>query len=226
MSALHKIIANVRTALEHKPLTPGNHGDDAALPLAAGTRRLELATQFTRELERVGGVCWGFNSPAAICQLVAGIAHEQAIKRIVIGDGVTFRADALRRPLREAGFEVIAVGAVKDGERAALRDRIATSDLGIVEADYAIAATGTLCVVASSTRPSSLTILPPTNLILVSADRILPCLADVLAAIGAQRLAKHRVAFITGPSRTADIEKMIVIGVHGPKRLYSAILSA
>jgi L-lactate dehydrogenase complex protein LldG len=95
----------------------------------------------------------------------------------------------------------------------------------VVEADYAIASTGTFAVVATPGRPSSLTLLPPANLIFVAVDRILPDLAAVINALGPDAVMAHRIAFITGPSRTADIEKMIVIGVHGPKQLYAAAVS-
>jgi L-lactate dehydrogenase complex protein LldG len=94
----------------------------------------------------------------------------------------------------------------------------------VVEADYAIAATGTLVVVATPRRPGSLTLLPPANVILVDAARVLPDIAAVLNALGPAMIQEHRVAFITGPSRTADIEKMIVLGVHGPKDLYAAVV--
>ena len=103
-----------------------------------------------------------------------------------------------------------------------LRERLARCDLAVVEADYAISATGTLVVVATPERPGSLTLLPPANILLVEAARILPDMAAVVSALGPDTIREHRVAFITGPSRTADIEKMIVLGVHGPKDLYAA----
>ena len=94
------------------------------------------------------------------------------------------------------------------------------SDLGIAEAHCAIAATGTLAVIATEHRPAALTLLPPASLIIVDIDRILPDLAAALAMIGPDLIGSHRVSLITGPSRTADIEKRIVLGVHGPKALY------
>jgi L-lactate utilization protein LutC len=96
--------------------------------------------------------------------------------------------------------------------------------MAVAEAHYAIAATGTLVVVATPARPSSLTLLPPANLIMVDAARVLPNMAAVVSALGPDTIRQHRVAFITGPSRTADIEKMIVLGVHGPKHLYAAVV--
>ena len=68
-------------------------------------------------------------------------------------------------------------------------------------------------------RPSSLTLLPPASIVILRVDRMKPDLASGLAAIGPEALEAHRMTLITGPSRTADIEKRIVMGVHGPKSL-------
>ena len=94
----------------------------------------------------------------------------------------------------------------------------------MLEADYAIAATGTLVMVSMPARPASLSLVPPVNFVMVNADRILADLASVLAAIGPATIAAHRLALVTGPSRTADIEKRIVRGVHGPRELHVAAL--
>ena len=227
MSAFHKIIANVRSALERKPSPIIAH--DAAIavanPLAAGARRAELTAQFARELERVGGVFLGSGTASETSDRIVEVARKIGATNAVIGDGVTLDAGAIGKALSRNQIASIRPTRVSDAERAGWRDQIAHTDLGIVEADYAIAATGTFCIVAGPRRPSSITILPPVNFIVVAADRILPTLADVIAAVGPKQFAQRRVALITGPSRTADIEKMIVIGVHGPKELYAAVIA-
>src|SRR5215469_18235784 len=104
------------------------------------------------------------------------------------------------------------------------RSRVADADLGIAEADFAIASTGTLAVVSAAERPSSLTLLPPASLAIVQIDRVMPNLAEALAPLGADGVAANRLTLITGPSRTADIEKRIVLGVHGPRSLHVIVV--
>jgi L-lactate dehydrogenase complex protein LldG len=227
VSAFHKIIANVRTALERKPAPLLAHdGAAATQPVFTGSRRAELTSQFARELERVGGVFLGALSESEARDRIAETAREINARSAVVGDGVTLDADAIGRTITRRNIDLIRPTRVRDNDRASMRDRIANCDFGVIEADYAIAATGTFCIVATTRRPSSITILPPVNLILVAADRILPTLAEVIAAVGPEQFARRRVALVTGPSRTADIEKMIVIGVHGPKELYAAVIAA
>jgi len=227
VSAFHKIIANIRGALERPAAPPPAHDGarETAPLLSAAAHRVALAAQFGGELEAVGGHFFGLVSPAEARDRLAGLISDAGIRSVALGASVACDVEMLVQPLTRQDLELIRLGRVKDEARAALRERLANCDLGIIEADYAIAATGTFCIIATPERPSSLTILPPINFIVVAADRVLPTLAEVIEAVGPRNFAAHRVALITGPSRTADIEKMIVIGVHGPKQLYAAVLA-
>jgi L-lactate dehydrogenase complex protein LldG len=227
VSAFHKIIANIRGALERPAAPPPAHDGarETAPLLSAAAHRVALAAQFGGELEAVGGHFFGLVSPAEARDRLAALVGDAGIRSVALGASVACDGEMLVQLLTRQHLELIRPARVKDEARAALRERIANCDLGVIEADYAIAATGTFCVIATPERPSSLTILPPINFIVVAADRVLPTLAEVIEAVGAHNFAAHRVALITGPSRTADIEKMIVIGVHGPKQLYAAVLA-
>jgi L-lactate dehydrogenase complex protein LldG len=229
MSAFHKMIATVKTALERAPrAVPAHTGAPSPIvPVAPDARRTELLAQFARELEAVGGAFLGAFAPDEIRARTVALAREIGARTAAIGAGVTLDADPIARALEQTGVAVIrAPGArsaagTDDAARAAYREQVAGCDLGIVEADAAIAATGTLAVVGGPDRPNSLTLLPPSNLIIIHTDRMRPDLAAAIAAVGAKTFTAKRVALITGPSRTADIEKMIVLGVHGPKKLYA-----
>jgi|DewCreStandDraft_4_1066084.scaffolds.fasta_scaffold03820_18 L-lactate dehydrogenase complex protein LldG len=101
------------------------------------------------------------------------------------------------------------------------RETAAAAHAGITEFDYGAAATGTLVQDASAAAQRLASTLPPVHLALLRADRIV---ADIGAAL--RQFDPVRSAFlalVTGPSRTADIERVLTIGVHGPRRLIIVI---
>jgi len=105
-------------------------------------------------------------------------------------------------------------------EMAAHRRRLAEADLAITSADYLLARTAT-AVFSLKHHPSGLlTLLPPSLLVIAPAERLLadfPALQAIFDRTGEDR--ETNLVFFTGPSRTADIEKTLVLGVHGPKKL-------
>jgi L-lactate dehydrogenase complex protein LldG len=180
-----------------------------------------LVASFARELDAVGGRFLGVMTDGEAAERTVALAHELGASRIAIGVGVAIDPAPIASALERAGLAVMRTAPARDdAERAAMRDELARTDLGIAEAHFAIASTGTLALVASDARPSSLTLLPAANLALVRADRFVPDLAAALASLGADTFAAGRVVLITGPSRTADIEKRIVLGVHGPRAFF------
>jgi L-lactate utilization protein LutC len=223
-SAFPKVLAAVRAALEQQPASVHDSAASLNLPATAGAHRAELISQFADELERVNGGFIGVISPGELGKRLVALTHEMKPRSVAVGEAVTLDLAPVVQALERLGIEVVHCGKTKDDERDAVRQRLARCDLAVVEAHYAIAATGTLVVVASPGRPGSLTLLPPANLIVVDSARVLADMAEVVSTLGPETFTEHRVAFITGPSRTADIEKMIVLGVHGPKELYAAVI--
>jgi L-lactate dehydrogenase complex protein LldG len=224
-SAFTKVLAAVRGGLEREPTVSFNHGlGSGNLPASPSARRTELVSQFASELEHVNGHFMGVMPPAEIGKKILALIREIKPRSIAVGEGVVFDLTPVAEVLRGARIELVRCGNSNDDERRALRERLAQCDLAVIEAHFAIAATGTLVVVATPERPGSLTLLPPANILLVDAARVLPDMAAVMSALGPRMITEHRIAFITGPSRTADIEKMIVLGVHGPKDLYAAVV--
>ena len=93
-------------------------------------------------------------------------------------------------------------------------------DVGITTAQAAIADTGTLVLDAAHERHRLISLVPPVHIAIVNASSIFQTLAEALAFIHQKGNISHAVTFITGPSRTADIELTLAIGVHGPQELY------
>jgi L-lactate dehydrogenase complex protein LldG len=93
----------------------------------------------------------------------------------------------------------------------------AESKVGVTEFDWGLADTGTLAQDATDVATRLASSLTETHLALVRTSHILPDFATLLGVVSTDRM--RYLACVTGPSRTADIERVLTIGVHGPKRL-------
>ena len=97
------------------------------------------------------------------------------------------------------------------------RELAADSKIGISQMDWAMANTGTLVQDSTSVEQRLASTLPIIHIALIATDRILADLPALLTKVNPHK--SGYIAMITGPSRTADIERVLTIGVHGPVRL-------
>ena len=97
------------------------------------------------------------------------------------------------------------------------REACAEAKIGISQMDWGKADTGTLVQDATEVEKRLVSTLPLIHIALVATGKILPDLPALLTVIDPRKMGY--IAFITGPSRTADIERVLTIGVHGPQRL-------
>jgi L-lactate dehydrogenase complex protein LldG len=97
------------------------------------------------------------------------------------------------------------------------RERCAAAKIGISQMDWGKADTGTLVQDSTAVEKRLVSTLPSIHIALIETAKIVDDLPALLARIG-PRPAGY-ISFITGPSRTADIERVLTIGVHGPERL-------
>ena len=110
-----------------------------------------------------------------------------------------------------------------------VRERIRRADVGITGTDYAVAETGSLVILPRRGLSRLVSLVPPVHIALVRPQEVVESLHDLFLL---RRLEYYRrggemgsyLNFITGPSRTADIEMTIVQGVHGPKTVHLALI--
>jgi L-lactate utilization protein LutC len=107
---------------------------------------------------------------------------------------------------------------VEAGEIVAGRDE---QEVGVSHAVYGLADTGSVVLAAGPDEPRARSLLPPVHVTILDADRILPGLPDLFRALGGA--LPSALAIVTGPSRSADIEQKLVIGVHGPGEVHIVI---
>jgi L-lactate dehydrogenase complex protein LldG len=94
-------------------------------------------------------------------------------------------------------------------------------DVGISECDALIAQTGTVLVTSKTAGGRALSCLPPHHVVIARREQLVPDLPAAFALLKQRHGANYpsMISFITGPSRTGDIERILVLGAHGPKQL-------
>ena len=191
----------------------------------------ENLDRFGREFERVGGVLHRVAEGREVPEVVARLAGERSMRKVVAWPGRTLGLD-VAAPLTARGLETVAMPDAEVGaaERERLRAVAAAADLGVTGADVAIAETGTLVVVSGAGRPRSTSLLPACHVAVFDRE----VLVESLLQMGLVLEAWHEggepswrgaaINFITGPSRTADIELTLTRGVHGPKEVHAVFV--
>ena len=96
-------------------------------------------------------------------------------------------------------------------------------EVGVTTAQAGIAETGTLVLDSSCERHRLVSVVPPVHIAILPASKIRGTLGETLAMLQGSGEVSPAITFITGPSRTADIELTLTIGVHGPQELYVII---
>jgi L-lactate utilization protein LutC len=159
--------------------------------------------RFLQEWAAVGGLG---RRVADLSAAVREVLEAEGARRVVrygtpLCDGLDLR-----------GYEVTAWG-----KGPGLREAAAAADAGVADVSAAAADTGTLVLVPGPERGRLVTLLPPTCIFIVPAGVVRPNLAEAVRGLGRWNL-------VTGPSRSADIEGELVLGVHGPGRVHALVV--
>jgi L-lactate dehydrogenase complex protein LldG len=182
-------------------------------PLGASAATDKVA-RFRSELELVGAK---FESAASLAEVRTLLHAELAFwkaERLVSWATSEFGAwelDAFFRDFRCTSW----IPSHDAAAHARFREAALRADVGITGVDRAIVNTGTLVLSANAARPRSVSLLPSVHLALVREDQLVDRMGTAFSAYVGASLASA-VHFITGPSRTSDIENDLSIGVHGP----------
>lgn len=206
-----RILATLRQGLAAAPLQvdapparPASLpiGPDAWDVLAAVLAPLEVRLRLAR-------------TPAEASAHVADIARERAAKTYTRWDAAL---DALGLP---GGFDAALSGLER--LEPGCCNALAHADLGFVLAQAALLESGSMAIVAAPGQQRSASLLPPTSVVLVPKSALLPDVSHLPALLNRHRLPDGQLPaclnLVTGPSSTADIELVLVRGVHGPGTL-------
>jgi len=126
--------------------------------------------------------------------------------------------------LRDTGIVDLPGVARGLNDREQVRSACASAAVGITSADYALADTGSLVMFSSHGEARLISLLPPVHVAVIPRQRILSGLDELLTVVPKPADRSSSMVFITGPSRTADIEQILVRGVHGPGEIHVVII--
>ncbi len=179
------------------------------------TTYTDFFKHFQQRLSSAGGESYQATHLAEAATIIA--AHSTLVASELVvppGFGHHQQWGAILSLLRSKGVMVREAGSPAS---------VADAPAGLSGAELAIAETGSVLLAENALEARSVSMLTLTHFVLVREDRLVPMLDD--AAVTLQQLTRvgadqrHYMSFITGPSRTADIERTLTIGVQGPKTL-------
>lgn len=198
----------------------------AAIRARARVDAAALLDRFQAEAERVGTVVHRAATVERAGEIVVRLAAERAARRVV-----TWRrsglgpVSAVAARLADAGVEVFEGTAGDAAARAALIQRLAGADMGLTGVDLAVAETGSLVLVSGAGKGRAVSLLPACHVALLGPDQLLGTLEEAGVVLESWEAtgagAGANIVFVTGPSRTADIELTLTRGVHGPREVHA-----
>lgn len=200
-----------------RPLAPPLRSSETAAPLGPDIAPGERCERFRQELTQVGG------------EVVLARSHEEARAALAAElAGATRIVSWARSELVErSGLELAELWR-KLGDRARepsagdFREALLAADVGVTGVDFAIAETGTLVLSASPERPRGVSLAPRVHIALIRERQLLAWRREIWQHF--QPKMPSALLFITGPSRTSDIENDLSIGVHGPARVLAIVV--
>jgi L-lactate utilization protein LutC len=172
----------------------------------------ERVRQFSAALEKLNGKPYAAASRDDARSYVASLLQGKN----AVASGAPF--------LVECGIASLPDVASPGDDRATLREMCASRDIGITSADYALADTGTLVMISSREEARLVSLLPPCHVAVVPRQRLLTGLDELLTIVPKPAERSSSMVLITGPSRTADIEQILVRGVHGPGEIHVVLV--
>jgi L-lactate dehydrogenase complex protein LldG len=217
-AARDSIFASIRSHLaastRHDALESELHHHVATQPSVAMPPPGSLVDLFKTSLEAVDGHCLVVRDEAEVVEALTQIIRQLQgtrlrARRIAISDDA--EVESLIQQTDLDVDELAITPSASDVFR---------FDVGISRAQAGIAETGTLLLDSSRERHRLVSLVPPVHIAILHANQIVGTLGEALALLRQGEQVTPLATFVTGPSRTADIELTLAIGVHGPQELF------
>jgi L-lactate dehydrogenase complex protein LldG len=174
-----------------------------------------LIQLFAEKFTGVSGQFIRIDSAAALADCLAAVGQEKEIRSFSLSESTLSKQADLAHRLREKGFTV---------HTDDLKTHSETDHAGITTMQGAIAEIGTLVQFGTEVDERLCSTLVPIHIALLEAGTIVATLDMMLETLGRLSPLPAFVGFISGPSRSSDIERILEIGVHGPKQVICVLI--
>ena len=202
----NNVLESVRHSLGRTDQTPLSQRPAIYSPRQPEATDSEIE-QLLLEIKKLSGVGRKL-STAEIEPALKNLVSELNIRKATMWDTAFLKQLDIPDRLQAIGVELVSPNADKN--------EMAKCDLGITEADFILPETGTIGLLSSTEKPRAVSLLPRVHLAVVTPAALRADMHQVFA----EAKSSNYLVLITGPSRTADIELNVTLGVHGPKDLY------
>ena len=225
MASKTEFISSITTRLGRpKPehVNPPGFGDHPADGLYDNFSQKDFVEQFVREVEALSGNVMRIHSTGELEKAIHTFLDTGNVETVVVWDDDTGRGSAIKNACdsytkKKSNTRVVVWK--DDGNRDDLLMVTERSDAGIVYAEYGISETGTVVLYNRGGKGRAVSLLPNNIGIVLYTKDILPRITQVLERLSGPAAEHSCINFISGPSRSADIEMSLSIGVHGPGKI-------
>ena len=185
-----------------------------------------MLTTFTAELQALSAHAYSPAGPAEALDILLGIVRDCGAQAALAWDDEHLPLAGVRQALTAAGVPIL--DATLPGEAAARAARLALlldrAAVGVTGALAGLADTGSVALLSGPGRGRLVSLLPPVHVALLPVTDLYPSLAAFFAAHPGLTRQASNLLFVTGPSRTADIEQVLTLGVHGPREVHVLLI--
>ncbi len=174
------------------------------------TSGAHLFSEFEDRAKAVSAEVFRVPTAADARETLIRLVEAAQVKKAVVVESPLQEAAGVTEALHSRGVTVYT-------EPADIAAHADTADIGISGVEFGIAETGSVFQDGYAIATRLVTILPPLHVVFLPSANIVPGITEAFEIIS-QSFDRGYIGFITGPSRTADIERVLTIGVHGPSR--------
>jgi L-lactate dehydrogenase complex protein LldG len=231
LDARDRMLARIRASLDQNRAALAAEAASAshAPPQFVHPLQADLAAQFAAELARLEGHPHRCADNEEALEVIRDILIQHGATAIIAWDLDQIALRGLDQLLAERDVQLLD-GRIAGDERPARLQALEPAPVCISGADSGIAESGTLLLRSGAGRGRLASLLAPVHIAVLRTSQLVRGLGDALAAVQAQNpdvfADSSNLTLITGPSRTADIELTLTLGVHGPREIHVILLDA